>query len=63
MEVSTEAKAPQFDLLAAMRSVFRKCPVILKFRHVNGHQDYNFYADLDEWASLNIDMDDGAKER
>ena len=62
MEVTTEAKAPQFDLLAATRRVFRKCPVPVKFRHVKGHQDDNFYADLDEWASLNIDMDDGAKE-
>ena len=57
MEVATEAKAPQFDLLAATRSVCRNCPVTLKFRHVKGHQD-----DLDEWASLNIEMDDGAKE-
>ena len=31
MEVTTEAKAPQFDLLAAKRSVFRKCPVTLNF--------------------------------
>ena len=62
MEVTTEAKAPQFDLLAATGRVFRKCPVTVKFRHVKGHQDDNFYADLNEWASLNIDMDDGAKE-
>ena len=34
MEVTTEAKAPQFDLLAATRSVCWKCPVTLKFRHV-----------------------------
>ena len=62
MEVTIEAKAPQFDLLAATRRVFRKCPVTVKFRHIKGHQDDNFYADLDEWARLNIDMDDGAKE-
>ena len=49
MEVTTEAKAPQFYLLAATRRVFRKCPVTVKFRHVKGHQDDNFFADLDEW--------------
>ena len=53
----------RFDLLAATRSVCRKCPVTLKFLHVKGHQDDNFYADLDEWARLNIDINDGAKER
>ena len=26
MEVTTEANAPQFDLLAAIRRLFRKCP-------------------------------------
>ena len=61
MEVTTEAKAPQFDLLAATRCVCQKCPVTLKFRHVKGHQDDNFFADLDEWASLNMDMDDGVR--
>ena len=58
----TEPKAPQFDLLEATRSMLRKCPIQFKFRHVKGHQDDNFDAELDDWAMLNIAMDDGAKE-
>ena len=58
----TEPKMPQFDLLEATRAMLRKCPIKLKFRHVKGHQDDVCDAVLDEWAELNIAMDDGAKE-
>ena len=57
----TDSKQPQFDLLSATRAMFRHCPVVLQFRHVKGHQD-NWDGVLDEWASLNVAMDDGAKE-
>ena len=59
---STDSRSPQFDLLMATRSMLRKCPVELGFRHVKGRQDDDFQAELDDWALLNIEMDDGAKE-
>ena len=59
---TTDPRSPQFDLLTATRSMLSQCPVELHFRHVKGHQDDDFYAELDEWAKLNIEMDDGAKE-
>ena len=61
-EWSTDSRSPQFDLLTATRSMLKRCPVDLLFRHVKGHQDDDFQAELDEWALLNIEMDDGAKE-
>ena len=59
----TEPKMPQFDLLAATRRMLQLCPVTFKFRHVKGHQDDDPDGLLDEWAILNIAMDDGAKEQ
>ena len=60
-EVITDSKAPQFDLLTATRATLRNCPISLTFRHVKGHQDDGFDVSLDEWARLNIVMDDEAK--
>ena len=49
-----------YDLVMAARSLMRKCPVTWNFRHIPGHQDKNRRAVLDDWAKLNIQVNDAA---
>ena len=58
----TNPRMPQFDLLSATRNALRICPVQVKMKHVKGHQDDDWEAVLDRWATLNVAADDGAKE-
>jgi hypothetical protein len=53
---------PQFDLLSATRNALQMCPIQVKMKHVKGHQDDNWEAVLDWWATLNVAADNGAKE-
>jgi hypothetical protein len=50
-----------FDLLTSTRSVLHSCPISWRHRHVKGHQDEDPSAELDRWATLNIEMDLSAK--
>ena len=52
----------QFDLIHATRNLMAKFPKASWLpRHVKGHQDNDPMAELDEWALLNIEMDEHAK--
>lgn len=56
------ASERHYDLVNAIRSLIRKCPFDIVPHHVKGHQDDDPNAELDEWARLNIEMDQRAKE-
>jgi hypothetical protein len=57
----TSPKYPQFDIIGGIRQTMRGCSISWKSRHVKGHQDDNVDAILDNWAILNIEMDQKAK--
>jgi hypothetical protein len=59
----TNPRMAQFDLLLAARNALRMCPVKVTMRHVKGHQDDHWDTIQDRWASLNVEVDDGAKEQ
>jgi hypothetical protein len=43
------------------RLALRQSPITWSFRHVKGHQDEDLEVKLDQWARLNIQMDNLAK--
>ncbi len=45
-----------FDLTMAIWALFKENPLKLRIWHVKGHQDQDPYKVLDQWASLNIEV-------
>ena len=51
-----------FDLLQAISRTKRSLPILLSYKHVEGHQSTKYPGQtLDKWASLNEEMDSLAK--
>ena len=61
LDDETDTNGQQFDLLSATRAALRASTIKWTFRHVKGHQDDDPDAILDQWALLNIQMDNLAK--
>ncbi|MFN9979889.1 MAG: hypothetical protein ACK53Y_08250, partial [bacterium] len=52
---------PDFDILGAILHLRKILPISISHRHVRGHQD-EFLKELDDWATLNVQMDADAKQ-
>jgi hypothetical protein len=50
-----------FYMISATRWMISKCPIQWKFRNIFEHQDDIPTKVLDRWATLNVEMDAGAK--
>ena len=55
------ASIPHFDIIAAICKDISNSSVIWESCHVKGHQD-NYIGPLDQWATLNVEMDWRAKK-
>jgi hypothetical protein len=52
-----------YDLLHSIKTLWAHSPLHSTFRHIKGHQDDHTPVELlDQWARLNIEMDDKAKK-
>jgi len=54
---------PHVDILSAILNVQKQIPYKVSFKHVNGHQDTGYTTALEWDATLNVAMDQQAKEK
>jgi hypothetical protein len=55
---------PDFDILYAIQSIIRDCPITWRLVHVKGHQDgFSAVQDLSCLARLNCETDRTAKQK
>jgi len=52
---------PDYDILGAILHLRKILPISISHRHVKGHQD-DLSKELDDWATLNVQMDADAKQ-
>jgi hypothetical protein len=62
LEYYFDPRQADFDFLSSIQSVVRDSPIKWKPRHILGHQDLHNPMSIDHWASLNIKMDQMAKD-